>query len=202
MTRFRSASFPLAPSIGVALSLLLAGCSTDTRTSAQFLASTTVAAPGLVKLEAKSISESRVVVDVLIHGPEPDLDLNAFVFGIQIGDPDLVRFVPQASYLQTALAADADQSIDIDVDGTSDPSLVAIVVQKRGSASGNGFASESAIVIELTFEAQGDGTTSLAFVGLGENPPTAFDSSRAPIAAVRFDAEKSGVSVVTTENGY
>lgn len=202
MTRSRSVSFPFTASIGLLLSLLLAGCSGDTSTSTQFVQSATAPAPGLVKLVPKSVAGSRILLDVLIFGPEPDLDLSAFEFGIDIGNTGLVRFVPQATYIQSALVADAGQTIEIDVDGSSDPSLVSVVVEKRGGGPGNGFASDAAIVIELAFDVQGSGETTLSFVGLGANPPRALDSARAPIGAVTFDDEKSGVSVVTRDGGY
>jgi hypothetical protein len=143
-----------------------------------------------------------MVVDVVLFGPEAALDLNAFKFGVRNGNSDLVRFAPQATYVQTALIADATQTIATDVDGASDPSFVQIDVEKRGGGVGNGIAGASAVVIELTFDVRGSGTTTLTLVGLGADLPRAFDSTRAPIPAVSFDAASATVRVVTSGGGY
>src|SRR5512143_1653193 len=121
MNRTRAPRVLLLASLAVALTTLLAGCSSNTTTSAQFTASTTRPAPGLVKLVQKSRSGSRVVVDALIYGPEPGLDLSAFRFGIAIGDTSVARFVPREPYTQTALVAGDGQTIAIDVNGATDP---------------------------------------------------------------------------------
>ena len=197
--------FPRAPYFAlfvVVLTACLAGCSSGSMTSAQFTASATPAAPGLVKLEERSRSGARVVVDVVMFGPEATLDLNAFQFGIKNGNPDLVKFTPQPTYGQTALIADAGQALAIDVDGASDPSLVRIDTAKQGGGAGNGIAGASAVVIELTFDVRGSGATTLTLVGLGNEQPKAFDSTRAPIAAVRFDAASATVRGVATGGGY
>src|SRR6185503_16639844 len=141
--------------------LLLAGCSNDATTSAQFAASQTPAAPGLVQLAQRTVSGSQVQVDVVIRGPEPGLDLSAFRFAIRISDPTSVRFLPQSSYQQSALVAAAGQTIAIDVDN-SDPTLVKVEVEKVGGGPGNGVASPSAVVIGLTFEVLGTGCSTLA----------------------------------------
>lgn len=201
MSRPRFTRFPVLAALGVSLSLFLAGCSNSSTTSAQFAASATPAAPGLVKLIERSRSGSTVVVDVVIFGPEPALDLLAFQFGIEIGDASVVRLVPQATYTQTALVAGDGQTISTDVDSVTDPSLVQIEVAKDGGGAGNGFAAASAVVIELTFEIQGSGSTTLTLVGLGQNPPRALDSTRTPIAAVTFDAASAGVTSVTSGGG-
>jgi hypothetical protein len=184
------------------LIVFTAGChSGSSSTSAQFTPSATPPAPGLVKLVEKGRSGARVVVDVVIFGPEPALDLTAFRFGVKIGDSGLVKFVPQGSYTQNALVADAGQTIAIDVDGASDPSLVAVTVGKNGGGAGNGIAGDSAVVIELSFEVQGSGMTTLTLGGLGNTPPEAVDSTRARIPAVTFDAASAGVTGVTTGGG-
>lgn len=203
MRRMISPRFQFLASIGVALTVFLAGCSGGSSTSAQFTGSTTAPSPGLVKLVQKSSSGSRVVVDVLIYGPEQNLDLLAFQFGVKIGNTGVVKFVPQATFTQSALVADAGQTIAIDVDGASDPSVVQITVAKDGGGAGNGIAGGSAIVIELQFDLQGSGGTTLTLVGLGNNPPLALDSARTPIGAVTFDAASAGVRGVTTGgSGY
>jgi hypothetical protein len=189
-------------SSGVVLALLLAGCSSSSKsTSAQFMASTTAPNPGVVKLVEKARSGARVVVDVVLFGPGPGLDLTAFRFGIRIGDPSLVRFVPQLSYTQNALIADAGQAIAIGVDGESDPSLVQLDIAKVGGGAGNGIAGTSAVVIELAFDVQRAGTSTLTLVGVGNTPPEAVDSARAPIAGVIFDAANASVIGVTTGGG-
>lgn len=202
MKRFPLLRFPGLAAIAVALTVLATGCRGGSSTSAQFTASTTGPAPGLVKLVPKSRSGSRVVIDVLIYGPEPALDLYGFRFGIRIGDAGLVRLAAQASYPQTALLAGDGQSIAVDVDGASDPSLVQVDVEKQGGGTGNGIAGASAVVIELPFDLQGTGATALTLVGLGANPPQALDSNLAPIAAVTFDAAAASVRGVSTGGGY
>jgi hypothetical protein len=186
--------------IGVLLSLLMAGCSNDSTTSAQFGASTTPSTPGLIKLAQASVSGTRVVVDVLLFGPEPDLDLYASRFGIRIADPSAVRFLAQATYSQSALVASEGQTIRIDVNG-SDPSLVEIETVKQGGGAGNGFASPAAVVIELTFEVLGEGGSTLSFSGLDGNPPQALDSAREPLAGVRFDTQAASIAGIRTGGG-
>jgi hypothetical protein len=190
-------------SIGLLHSVLFSGCSSNPSTSAQFTASMTAPAPGLVKLVQRSRSGSRVVVDVVIYGPDPALDLFAFRFGVKVDDSALVKFAPQPDYSQNALAADAGQAIAIDVDGTTDPSTVQVVIGKQGGGAGNGIGASSAIVIELPFDVLGSGATTLTLIGLGADQPEAIDSTHAPIAAVRFDAASAGLRGVTTGgSGY
>jgi len=187
---------------GMALTALSVGCSNGSMTSAQFTESATPAAPGLVKLEERSRSGSRIVVDVVLFGPDEALDLNAFKFGIRNGNPDLVKFSPQPTYLQTALIADAGQTIAADVDGASNPSLVQVEVAKQGGGAGNGVAAASAVVVELTFDVRGSGATTLTLVGLGADPAQALDSHGGVIRAVTFDAAGATVRGVMTGGGY
>jgi hypothetical protein len=190
-------------SILVALTAFAAGCSNDSETLAQFTPSATAPAPGLVKLVEGSRSGSRVVVDAVLFGPEPALDLMAFRFGIKIGNTALVNFVPQSTYAQTALVAGDGQTIAVEVDGASDPSLVQVTLEKDGGGAGNGVAGASAVVIELTFEVQGSGATTLTLSGIGGNPPRAIDSHIAPIGAVTFDAANATLTGITTGgSGY
>jgi hypothetical protein len=202
MSRSLFLRFSFLAVFGVLLTAFSVGCSSDSMTSAQFTPSATPNAPGLVKLEEKSRSGARVVVDVVLFGPEAALDLDAFKFGIRNGNPDLVKFVSQMTYVQTALIAGAGQTILTDVDGVSNPSLVQVDVEKQGGGAGNGVAGASAVVIELTFDVRGSGTTTLSLVGLGADQPRAFDSTRAPIPAVNFDAATATVRGVTTGGGY
>jgi len=194
--------FPLLVSICVGVAVFLAGCSNHPTLSAQFTPSATAPALGLVKLVERSRSGSRVLVDVLLYGPDPGLDLFAFKFGIMIGNDTLVRLVPQSTYNQTALVAGDGQSISINVDAASDPSLIQVEVGKDGGA-GNAVAVPSAIVLEVSFDVQAAGTTTLTLVGLGGEPPHAVDSSDAPIAAVHFDAASATVTGVSSGgSGY
>ena len=190
----------LMPMVGVLLALVMAGCSNDSTTSAQFAASTTPSTPGLIKLAQASVSGTRVVVDVLLFGPEPDLDLYASRFGIRIADPSAIRFIPQTTYVQSALVASDGQTIQIDVDG-SDPSLVKVETVKQGGGAGNGFTSPAVVVIELTFEVMGSGGSTLSFTGLDGNPPQALDAARLPLAGVRFDTQGASIAAVTTGGG-
>jgi len=182
------------------LMLLLAGCSNDATTSAQFAASQTPAAPGLVQLAQRTVSGSQVQVDVVIRGPEPGLDLSAFRFAIRISDPTSVRFLPQSSYQQSALVAAAGQTIAIDVDN-SDPTLVKVEVEKVGGGPGNGVASPSAVVIGLTFEVLGTGGSTLSFTGLGGSPAQALDSNGGLIDGVLFDLGSASLGGVRTGGG-
>jgi len=194
--------FSLLVSICVGVAVFLAGCSNHPTLSAQFKPSATAPTPGLVKLVERSRSGSRVLVDVLLYGPDPGLDLFAFQFGIMSGNDNLVRLVPQSTYSQTALVADDGQSISIDVDAASDPSLIQVEVGKTGGA-GNAVAAASAVVIEVSFDVQAAGATTLTFVGLGGEPPRAVDSAGDPIAAVHFDAASSSVMGVSSGgSGY
>jgi hypothetical protein len=183
------------------LPLLLAGCSNDGTTSAQFAASATPPAPGLIKLAQSSVSGTQVQVDVLLHGPEPGLDLNAFRFAIGISDPAAVRFVPQSSYVQSALVAGEGQSIVVDVDGTSDPSRVNVQIRKAGGGAGNGFTSAAAVVIELTFEVLGSGGSALSFAGVGAFPAEALDSRGQTIDDVVFDRAGASIAAVSSGGG-
>jgi hypothetical protein len=201
MNRSRFPRILAVASIAVALPVFLAACGSKSSTSAQFSPSMTAPSPGLVKLVQRSHSGSRVVVDVLIYGPEPNLDLLGFQFGIKIENPGVAKLVTQASYGQTALVAADGQAITMNVDGASDPSLVSIEVIKTGGGAGNGIPGNSAVVIELPFDVQGSAGTTLTLVGRGLDEPRALDSHRVPIAAVTFDPASAGVRSVTTGGG-
>jgi hypothetical protein len=201
MIRNHSRALLLVPA-AFALMSLAEGCSSDSSTSARFTQSATAQAPGLIKLVSGGGSGPRVLVHVLLFGPEQNLDLFAFRFGVAIGNPNLVRLVAQSSYVQTTLIAEAGQTIAVDVDHASNPSIVQVGVEKQGGGTGNGIAAATTVVIDLTFEVQGAGTTTLTLVGLGGNPPTALDSNQAAIGAVTFDAASAGISGVTNGGGY
>jgi hypothetical protein len=188
-------------SVALLASLAVAGCHGRSTTSASFTPSATATAPGLVKILEKSSSGPHVVLEVVIFGPERDIDLFAFEFAVKIGDPTLVRFVPQQTYTQTALTTADGQTIAIDMDGASERSLVQVHVTKEGGGAGNGISAAAALVIELTFEVQGARATTLTLVGQGADAPQALDSSRAAIAAVTFDPASAGVTGVTAGGG-
>ena len=202
MKRSRFSAVAFLVCLGGILALALAGCGgRSTSTSARFTPSMTVQVPGLVKLVERSQAGERVAIDVVLFGPEPSLDLSAFHFAIKNGNADLVKLVPQASYVEDALVADGGQTITIAVDGASDPTVVDVDVEKVGVGGGNGFTSMSAVVIELVFDVQGAGATTLTLVGAGNTPPEAIDSTDAPIASVTFDAASAGIAGVTTGGG-
>lgn len=201
MNRFRLASTPRLASFVAALAVSLAGCHGSSTTSAQFTGSATGATPGLVKLVQKSRSGSRVVVDVLIFGPEDGIDLFGSKFAVKIGDPSIVRLAAQTTYTQNALVAGDGQTIAIDVDGASDPTLVKVDVEKQGGGAGNGIPGASAVVIELPFDVLASGGTTLTLTGLGANAPVAFDSRQTAIAGVTFDVASASVRGVTTGGG-
>jgi len=191
----------LMPMTGALLALVMAGCSNDSTTSAQFAGSATPPAPGLIKLSLASTSGTQVLVNVLLFGPEPALDLNAITFAIKISDPSAVRFVPQTTYVQSALVAAEGQRVAIDVDGASDPSLVNVQIAKLGGGAGNGFTSPSAVVIQLSFEVVGSGGAALSFSGVGRSPAQAFDSNGRTIDDVIFDTQGASIAAVTTGGG-
>ncbi len=62
-------------------------------------------------------------------------------------------------------------------------------------------AGGSAVVIERAFDVSGSGTTTLTLAGIGNGPPTAFSSSRAPIGTVTFDAASATLQGVTQSSG-
>jgi hypothetical protein len=186
--------------LGVLLGVAMTGCGKDSTTNAQFAASTTPTTPGLIKMAQASASGTQVVVDVLLFGPEPNLDLYASRFGIRIADPSAVRLLPQTTYAQSALVASQGQTIRIAVDG-SDPSLVEVETVKQGGGAGNGFTSPAVVLIELTFEVTGTGGSSLSFSGLDGNPPQALDTGRLPLAGVRFDTQAASIAGIRTGGG-
>jgi hypothetical protein len=193
---------PFVASLALGDALALAGCNGGSgSTTARFTASATAAEPGLVKLVQSASAGGRVVVQVRMFGPEADADLHGFRFGVQIGDPGVLRFVPQSSYEQTALVAGEGQTIAIDVDGASDPSLVQVETRKLGGGAGNGVPEAGATVLRLAFDLQREGTSTLTLVGLGADPALAFDANGAAIDAVSFDAADAAVTGVSSGGG-
>ena len=57
------------------------------------------------------------------------------------------------------------------------------------------------VVVQLSFDVQGSGQTTLTLAGSGANLPQALDSTGNPIAALTFDAASAGVTGVTTSGG-
>ena len=185
-----------------ATALLLVACGGNSSTSARFIPSATPVMPGLVKLVQKSHSNDRVVLDAVLYGPEPALDLFAYRFSVKIGNTGIAKLVPQMDYTQSALVAENGQTISVQVDAASDPTLVQVVVDKQGGGAGNGFVANSVVLIELAFQVNGSGESSLSFVGQGGQPPEVLDHNLAPIGVVTFDPATAGVQAVSTGGGY
>jgi len=180
------------------------GGSSDTL-SASFSATATAASPRLVKLIQKSKSNSNVVVEVVIYGPDTTLDMYSFAFDVKIGDPGIVRFVNNPAVAGNALLASAGQSVTAVASlgtlagGGADNSRVVIGVSKLGGGGGNGIAGSSAAVIDLTFAVQMQGTTTLTLTG---SPlPEVLDSNGVPIASIVFDSGNATIQGVSTGGG-
>jgi hypothetical protein len=108
--RFR----PVALATIVVASLLGCGGGSDSGGYAvTFTPSNTATAPRLVKLVQKSKSGGRVVVQVVIYGPDTTLDMYSFAFDVLIGDPNVLRFVGNSDVAGNALVATGSQSIRI-----------------------------------------------------------------------------------------
>ena len=135
MTHLNPPGVRFLASIGFALLSLLAACSDNSTNLRAVHAECDTAGARPRQAGQCGSSGSRVLVHVILFGPEQDLDLFAFRFGIEIGNSNLVSLVPQSSYVQTTLTADAGQTIAIDVNA-SDPSVVKVNVEKVGGGAG------------------------------------------------------------------
>jgi len=170
-----------------------------------FTASSTPQSPGLVKLVQKSKSGSHVVVSAVIYGPLPAVDMYSFAFDIAIGDPTVARFVTTSETAGGALVASGGQTISVVADlatlpgGGDDNSRVVVGITKTGGGAGNGFASATAVIVNLTFALQKEGTTALAIAG--SPAPEALDSNGAPIGAITFDTASATVRGVSGGGG-
>ncbi len=169
--------------------------------SVQFTPSSTAPAVDLVKLIPKASSDQHLALDVVIGGPDASLDLYSFAFDVVIGDPSIVKFVSGSALAGNALVAGTGQTINV-VAGpdSSDPSHIVVGVSKAGGGAGNGISGVSAVVVELVFDAQKAGATTLA---IASSPaPKALDSSLAPIPAVTFDTATGSYVAVFSGGGY
>src|SRR5262245_63168589 len=70
-----------------------------------FTPSATASAPRVIKLVQKSKSGGRVVVSVVVGGPDTTLDMYSFAFDVKIGDPNVLRFVSGSDAPGDALVA-------------------------------------------------------------------------------------------------
>lgn len=192
----------------LALASLL-GCSNDDAKtlSVQFTPSATAATPRLVKIIQKSKSGGRLVVQVVIYGPDTTLDMYSFAFDVKIANPDVLRFVAGSDVAGGALVPFVGQTVDSIVGlgtlpgGGADPSTVVVGVSKLGGGVGNGISGASAVVVELTFDARAAGSTGLTLTGSGGNPARVLDSTGAVIGTINFDAASATVQAVSTGGG-
>jgi hypothetical protein len=199
--RFR----PVALATIVGASLLGCGGGSDSGGYAvTFTPSNTATAPRLVKLVQKSKSGGRVVVQVVIYGPDTTLDMYSFAFDVLIGDPNVLRFVGNSDVAGNALVATGSQSIEslaTVADGGSDPSTVVVGVSKLYGGTGNGVSGSSAVVVEMAFDVRSAGTTTLTLAGSGGNPARVFDSNGSVIGSITFDTASASVQGTPTGGG-
>jgi hypothetical protein len=199
--RFR----PVALATIVVASLLGCGGGSDSGGYAvTFTPSNTATAPRLVKLVQKSKSGGRVVVQVVIYGPDTTLDMYSFAFDVLIGDPNVLRFVGNSDVAGNALVATGSQSIEslaTVADGGSDPSTVVVGVSKLYGGTGNGVSGSSAVVVEMAFDVRSAGTTTLTLAGSGGNPARVFDSNGSVIGSITFDTASASVQGTPTGGG-
>jgi hypothetical protein len=176
------------------------GSSSSSSLSGSFSPSTTATAAGLVKLVPKTSSGARIVVQAVLYGPDPTLDLYTFAFDVKIGDPSVLRFVAGSAVAGNALVASGSQTITaLAAPNGMDVSDIVVGVGKLGGGAGNGIAGASAVVVELTFDVLKAGTSTLA---IATSPaPAADDSTGAAIGAVTFDAAAGLVTGISTGGG-
>lgn len=200
---------PLALALALVLTAWLPGCSDDDPATfaVAFTPSSTASAPRVIKLVQKSKSGGRVVVSVVVGGPDMTLDMYSFAFDVKIGDPDVLRFVNGSDVPGSALVPFAGQTVDSIVGlgtlpgGGSDPSTVVVGVSKLGGGLGNGVSTASAVIVDLAFDVRSAGTTTLAITGSGGNPPRVFDSGGSVIGTMTFDAATASVVGTATGGG-
>ena len=196
---------PVALATIVAASLLGCGGGDDGSSYAvTFTPSSTPSAPRLVKLVQKTKSGGRVVVQVVIFGPDAALDMYSFAFDVMIGDSNVLRFVGNSDVAGNALIPTGGQTVESlasVADGGTDPSTVVVGVSKFNGGSGNGISDASAVVVELAFDVRAAGTTSLTLAGSGGNPPRVFDSNLVPIGSITFDTASATVQGTSSGGG-
>lgn len=176
------------------------GCSNDSKTiGAQFTASATSSAVGLVKLVPNSASGSRVVVSAVIYGPAT-LDMYSFDFDVVIGDIGVLAFVPGSAAAGNALTATGGQTVVATAStNASNPSHVVVSVHKTGGGAGNDVAGASAVIVTLAFDTLMAGTSTVAIATAPA--PAAKNSASAAIGAITFDSASGSVTGVSTGGG-
>src|SRR5262245_13110097 len=95
------------------VALLVLGCGGSggggSSLAASFTESATTLAPRVVKLQQKTASGGRVVMKVVIGGPDTTLDMFAFAFDVKIGDGTVAKFVAGSVVKGNALVATGGQ---------------------------------------------------------------------------------------------
>jgi hypothetical protein len=173
------------------------GSSSGGGLSVNFTESATALAVHLVKLQQKSKSGKRVVVQVVIGGPDNGLDMYSFAFDVKIADTTVLGFVPGSAAAGSALTAFAGQTINVQATtAPGDASDVVVGVSKFGIGLGNGVAGASTVVVALSFDVKKSGTTSLT-IGNGVDTPMVLDHLGNPIASITFDAASATVQGVS-----
>jgi len=202
----RMTSFAIRAFVVLALAVFTLGgygCGSDNNSSqlvGQFTASGTPTAVHLVKLVPQSNSGSRVVVQVVVYGPDTNLDMYTFAFDVKIGDTTVLGYVPNSAVPGNALQAFASQTITaLAAPDTSDPTHIVVSVGKLGGGAGNGVAGSSAVALSLAFDVLKEGSSTLA---IATSPaPSVLDSQGGTIGAMTFDAAAGTVTAISTGGG-
>ena len=177
------------------------GSNNSATLSGQFTASATPVAVDLIKLVPQAASGARVVVQAVIYGPTTSLDMYSFAFDVKIGDPTVLKFVPNSAVAGNALIASAGQTIQFEAGpDLSDPSRIVVGVSKFGGGSGNGVAGASSIIVSLAFDVIKQGTSTLA-ISTAPHAPAVLDHNGAVIVAITFDPLNGSVTGISTGGG-
>jgi hypothetical protein len=129
----------------------------------------------------------------------------SFAFDVKIGNPAVAKFVAGSAVAGNALVPTAGQSVQAIADlgtlpgGGADNSTVVVGVSKLGGPPGNGIAGNSAVIVELAFDAIKEGTSTLTIAG--SPSPQALNSSGTPIASITFDAASASIKGVSSGGG-
>ena len=81
----------------------------------------------------------------------------------------------------------------------SDPSVIVVSVHKTGGGAGNDVPGPFAVVVNLTFNANFAGSTTLSIAGAPT--PTVKDSTGATIGAITFDTGNGTVTGISSGGG-
>ena len=177
------------------------GCNSDQpKLNATFIASVTPTTARLVKLQPLTSSGASVTVQAVIYGPDTTLDMYAFDFGVKIGNTSLLQFVPGSGVAGGALTATGGQTVVATASpDLSDPSVIVVSVHKTGGGAGNDVPGPFAVVVNLTFNANFAGSTTLSIAGAPT--PTVKDSTGATIGAITFDTGNGTVTGISSGGG-